>query len=71
MANSNFFGQLRETRFSETVENIAGERLKVGTVVTVGGAVIYKFASSEETKKFVGDVINGVGNAIGRIFTKK
>ena len=27
--NRNFFGQLRETRLSETVENIAGERLKV------------------------------------------
>ena len=26
--NRNFFGQLRETRLSETVENIAGERLK-------------------------------------------
>ena len=27
--NRNFFGQLRETRLSETVNNIAGERLKV------------------------------------------
>ena len=27
-ANRNFFGQLRETRLSETVNNIAGERLK-------------------------------------------
>ena len=26
--NRNFFGQLRETRLSETIENIAGERLK-------------------------------------------
>ena len=29
--NRNFFGQLRETRLSETVENIAGERLKVAS----------------------------------------
>ena len=61
MANSNFFGQLRETRLSETVENIAGERLKVASTQNeiksafeeaysdLGYKAEIKFSTPEET----------------------
>ena len=61
MANSNFFGQLRETRLSETVENIAGERLKVANTQNeiksafeeaysdLGYKAEIKFSTPEET----------------------
>ncbi|WP_299575794.1 filamentous hemagglutinin N-terminal domain-containing protein, partial [uncultured Leptotrichia sp.] len=59
--NRNFFGQLRETRLSETVENIAGERLKVASTQNeiksafeeaysdLGYKAEIKFSTPEET----------------------
>ena len=61
MANSNFFGQLREIRFSEAIENIAGERLKVASTQNeiksafeeaysdLGYKAEIKFSTPEET----------------------
>ena len=59
--NRNFFGQLRETRLSETVNNIAGERLKVASTQNeiksafeeaysdLGYKAEIKFSTPEET----------------------
>ena len=61
--NRNFFGQLRETRLSETVENIAGERLKVASTQNeiksafeeaysdLGYKAEIKFSTPEETSE--------------------